>query len=223
MRLKDVLVLVFVLALVWGFATPSFRVSYEHAFQRAPILLSFIKFAILATFGEMLVLRIKQGVYWTRRFGLFPKMVVWGLLGIAIYWAFVIFSKGVPALMPSLGEPGSFGARLVQAAGISVFMNVVFAPPMMLTHHLTDRFIDAYNGSFPIMKLRVLPLLKGIDWDKMWSFVFVKTIPLFWIPAHTVTFMLPTAYRTLFAAVLSVLLGLILAFAKHRSPAVKSS
>ena len=44
----------------------------------------------------------------------------------------------------------------------------------------------------------------------MWGKVYKYTIPLFWIPAHTVTFLLPTEFRTLFAALLSVVLGLLM-------------
>ena len=51
----------------------------------------------------------------------------------------------------------------------------------------------------------------------MWGFVFRLTIPLFWIPAHTVTFLLPTQYRTLFAALLSVVLGILLGIAERRN------
>jgi len=43
--------------------------------------------------------------------------------------------------------------------------------------------------------------------------VYKKTIPFFWIPAHTISFLLPAAYRTLFAALLGVALGLILTIA----------
>ncbi|MBK5251987.1 MAG: hypothetical protein JJE29_05070 [Peptostreptococcaceae bacterium] len=46
------------------------------------------------------------------------------------------------------------------------------------------------------------------------SFVLAKTIPFFWIPAHTLTFLLPGQYRVLAAAMLSIALGLILTLAK---------
>ncbi|HRZ79119.1 MAG TPA: Mpv17/PMP22 family protein, partial [bacterium] len=41
----------------------------------------------------------------------------------------------------------------------------------------------------------------------------LKTIPLFWIPAHTITFLLPENHRVLFAAILGVVLGVFLAIA----------
>jgi hypothetical protein len=50
-----------------------------------------------------------------------------------------------------------------------------------------------------------------LNWDRQWNFIFKKTIPLFWYPAHTITFMLPGEYRVLFAALLGVALGVILA------------
>ena len=48
------------------------------------------------------------------------------------------------------------------------------------------------------------------------TFVVGKTIPFFWIPAHTVTFLLPPEYRVFVAALLSIALGLILALASSR-------
>ena len=57
-------------------------------------------------------------------------------------------------------------------------------------------------------------ILKQIDWDRMWNFVFKKTIPFFWIPAHTITFLLPETFQVLFAALLSVALGVLLSLKK---------
>ena len=52
-----------------------------------------------------------------------------------------------------------------------------------------------------------------VNWDMQWNFVIKKTIPLFWFPAHTITFILPANLQVLFAALLGVALGLILALA----------
>jgi len=49
-----------------------------------------------------------------------------------------------------------------------------------------------------------------------WGFVFKKTIPFFWYPAHTITFLLPGDTRVLFAALLGVALGVLLAIASHK-------
>jgi hypothetical protein len=135
-------------------------------------------------------------------------MIVWGILGIFIYFAFAIFSNGVTNLFPIENS------SLVTAFLISLFMNIIFAPVMMLTHHLTDMHISKGSGKFNIKTFSPLILLKSADWDKMWSFVFKKTIPYFWIPAHTITFLLPSQFRTIFAALLSIALGLLLTLSK---------
>jgi hypothetical protein len=181
------------------------RNLYVQAYSVLPALISFVKFAILATSGEMLVLRIKKGVYHEKGFGLFPKMMVWGFLGVFIYMAFGIFSQGVPTLFPMIKS------HITLAFLISLLMNLIFAPLMMLTHHLTDLHIHREGGKFRFNTFSPLNLLKEADWDRMWSFVFARTIPFFWIPAHTVTFLLPAQFRTLFAAILSIALGLLLA------------
>ena len=50
----------------------------------------------------------------------------------------------------------------------------------------------------------------------LWGFLFKKTIPLFWVPAHTITFMLPPEYRVLFAALLGVMLGVFMSLATRK-------
>jgi hypothetical protein len=100
-------------------------------------------------------------------------------------------------------------------------MNLTFAPTMMLTHRMTDTWLDLrYEGKYA----GVADVVACIDWNGFVSFVLLKTIPLFWIPAHTVTFLLPPEYRVMMAAMLSIALGAILAFAKKKSrPAQASS
>lgn len=51
------------------------------------MVMSFLKFAILSTMGEMIGLRISTGVYINRTFGIIPRMVVWGLIGMGINMA----------------------------------------------------------------------------------------------------------------------------------------
>lgn len=61
------------------------------------MIMSFFKFAILATFGEMLALRIRKGVYDENGFGILPRMLVWGFLGMGIAMAMTIFKSGTIA------------------------------------------------------------------------------------------------------------------------------
>jgi len=193
-----------------------------------PYIMAFIKFAILATFGEMLALRIRSGVYYKHDFGVLPKMVIWGFLGIWIAFAMKIFAAGVPMIVEKAGIDGltatmmnpSFSVwKLLGAFCISVMMNTSFAPVFMTLHKITDTHIQQYQGQLKslIIPIKVKNIISTLDWQRQWNFVFKKTIPLFWIPAHTLTFILPTDFQVLFAALLSVALGLILAFASLKT------
>jgi hypothetical protein len=83
----------------------------------------------------------------------------------------------------------------------------------MVTHRVSDLHIAASAGdSSKLLKPPAAGRLLGaIDWSSMWGFVLRKTIPIFWIPAQTVTFLLPQEFQVLFAALLSTVLGVILA------------
>ncbi|MHB8087085.1 MAG: hypothetical protein ACYDH2_02435 [Anaerolineaceae bacterium] len=210
MLIGDLISILLTLAIAAFFAIPATRGLYVTANAAAPLLLAFIKFALLATGGEILAWRLKHKTYRLKGFGLLPKTLLWGIFGIIIYWAFGIFSGGVPKVFPFLASLPEPWRNILTAFAISLFLNLIFSPVFMLTHHLTDRFITANQGRFPIRQFNMLTSLKGIDWDRMWGFVFTKTIPFFWIPAHTITFMLPSEWRMIFAACLSVFLGIIL-------------
>jgi len=188
-----------------------------------PYSTSFLKFAVLATFGECIGLRIATGDYSRPGFGILPKALVWGFLGMGIKMAFTIFSAGAPAVPAEFGLPitaatlksGDFFPRLLAAFCVSVTMNFIFAPVFMTLHKVTDLHIAETGGTLrgfftPIPMGR---LLKEIRWDVMWGFVFKKTLPGFWAPAHTITFMLPPYFQVVFAALLGVILGVILAVA----------
>ena len=106
------------------------------------MVMSFIKFGILATLGEMLGLRISAGVYNRKGFGVLPRAVVWGLLGMGINAAMIIFSKGVPQFMEYMGMANAAAIingefcfdKLWIAFAISVAMNTIFAPVFMTFH-----------------------------------------------------------------------------------------
>ncbi len=187
------------------------------------MVMSFIKFGVLATMGEVLGLRISAGVYNRKGFGILPRAVVWGLLGIGINAAMIIFSKGVPQFMEYMGMTdaaniinGVFSADKVWIAFvISVAMNTIFAPVFMTFHKITDTHILDCGGSLRslITPIPMTRIITHLNWDAQWNFVFKKTIPFFWYPAHTITFLLPGEMRVLFAAILGVVLGVLLAIA----------
>jgi len=197
------------------------QVSANHAF-----LMGFLKFAILATMGEMLGLRIRKGVYNEPGFGLAPRAVVWGVLGVAITAAMMTFKTGTPKLVSqimglneALFVSGGMGWKLLGAFSISVMMNCIFAPVFMTFHKITDTHIAQTGGTlhgFFAKKIAFSNILQNLNWTVQWRFVFMKTIPFFWIPAHTITFILPNEFQVLFAAILGVVLGVILSIAANK-------
>lgn len=187
---------------------------------RFPYPMGFLKFALLASMGELLVVRLKSGG-WKFPQGFIWKVLGWGLLGVAITFMFTFFSLGVAGLaakgMP-VGGSGA-GSRLLQAFLTSALMNLTFGPVFMALHRITDTTIEFLSRKEPVGHGRVL---KAIDWADFISFVVFKTIPIWWIPVHTITFLLPVEYRVLVAAYLSIVLGIILVYARNRKPVVAS-
>jgi len=218
-KYSDLLTVAIVAATIALFAiSPAARDSFGEVNRSHGMIMSFIKFAILATFGEVLAVRLTEGVYLKPGFGLLPKAFVWGLLGIVIKSNFIIYASGVKALLAYLNlatTPSSFPVMIMVAFSISLLNNSLFAPVLMTLHKMSDIHISMTGGTmggfFSSVDCGVL--LKKINWDVMWNFVFKKTIPFFWIPAHTITFLLPPDRQIGFAAILGVVLGVILAFA----------
>lgn len=149
------------------------------------------QFAVLGTLGEM-ASRWLAG----RRFffpfgarGTLLRMLGWALLAVCIKYAFtgfVAFVDGLTAhgLLPELGAAG-------RAFAVSLSMNLQFGPFLVIVHRLIDNAIDG--------KPNWANLDKGL-----------LSLFWFWVPAHTVTFLLPPELRIGLAAVWSVALGLIL-------------
>ena len=195
-----------------------YRFNLEHG-----LIMSFIKFSLLATLGELIGLRIKTGSYYYKGFGLIPRAIVWGFLGITIYMAFAIFASGIPVLMEKLGFRDA--SRIIHSDlswnkvfvsfCIGTALNLFYAPVMMTFHKITDIHILETGGTFRgfLKPIQFARIFKEINWDVQWNFVFKRTIPLFWIPAQTITFLLPEEYRVLFAAFLGIVLGVLLAVA----------
>lgn len=229
MKKTDFITLFAVAAVVCGFAfIPGAWAWFNTTTANHGLLMSFFKFAILGTFGEMLALRIREGVYHKKGFGLLPKMLVWGVLGMVIASAMTIFKTGTVALLDKgfhlEGKAAAWFAgtlswgKFFVALCVSVLMNTLFAPVFMTFHKITDIHIAETGGSLKAffghgLKIRET-MSQKINWDTQYGFIFAKTIPLFWYPAHTITFLLPGTYQVLFAAALGIALGVILSIKK---------
>ena len=185
---------------------PSSRAVFALFSGEHPFLSALIKFTLLATVGELFAIRLSTGK-WGFPSYVVARALIWGVLGMFITIAFKIFGSGVQHVLETGILPGGTG-RFWKAFMTSFWCNLFFAPFMMGAHKLTDTYLDLKEKGHKKIHLADLPA--AINWKAFVSFTLFKTIPLFWIPAHTITFMLPGEYQTIMAAYLSIALGIIL-------------
>ncbi len=208
-RLKSTLILVYVILSIGIFATmlivPSFREVFKKLSTNTPYIMGFIKFALLATAGELLALAILRKEF-VLPVKVFWRFIIWGFIGVWITFMMKVYSIATSSMMASgllLGGDNVF----LRALYTSVLMNTSFGPTFMAVHKITDKMLELFANK---EKVTLSSIIKGIDWPSFWGFTILKTVPLFWIPAHTITFLLPAEYQVMMAAALSVALGIIL-------------
>ncbi len=185
------------------------------AFTRVhPYMGGFIKFAILATMGDLMGIRLVKNDYVIPN-GLIYRAIVWGIIGMMATLMFSLFMGGASAAQASGLLPFK-GVGLAQAFFGSAIMNLTFGPMMMFFHKIMDLLIDTKYFN---KEISLSYLVDKIDWHSLVEFSWAKTCIFFWIPAHTIVFMLPSQYRVLVSAFLSIALGLLLAYAKREKTA----
>jgi len=201
-------------AVVAVLVMPAGREVFEAATRAHPYPMGMLKIGLLGTMGELLGARIVTGSWRLRGIRLWQRVAVWAFLGIVFTAVFPLFSFGVEGLLEKGLLPGK-GIGPLAAFWKSSYMNIIFAFPMMVFHRITDTLIDRNQllGRWPLVDVFV-----GIDWKNMFRVVGAACI-WFWIPAHTITFVLPAEYRVMSAALLAIVLGAILGFAKKRAKA----
>ncbi|MFA5107730.1 MAG: hypothetical protein WC497_05415 [Patescibacteria group bacterium] len=196
------------------FATASFSAATK---AHGP-LMAFAKFFLLGTLGTIISTVLVKG-NWAIAHGV-EQSLVWGVFGVWIGASFVYAPAGVNALLaknwwPSLSWLWSFlgcpngGARWWMAFSTSAWINVLggYAYTMMVTHKYTDHLIlNHWHGIFGLTDFA-----GSVDPNVVIAFLW-KTIWLFWLWAHAITFRLPEEWRVIFGALLSVALGILLAW-----------
>lgn len=208
---KDYLISIlvfFVTGLLIFIVTRDFFLTFA---GNVPLLAGFVKFFVLASIGDFIGLRIKNGE-WGKPDYILIKAFIWGFIGVVIVLMFGIFPSGVEHLQSEKILPFE-GSALAFALFTSILMNFTFAPTMMAFHRITDTYL---NLKVTNKNVNFKDAVDEIKWNQFFSFIVLKTIPFFWIPAHTITFLLPSEYRIIFAAVLGILLGLILGLFKNK-------
>ena len=167
--------------------------TYVEFVKAYPIYSAMIQFAILGTLGVVISKWTQQGNF------VFPyklpivilKMIEWAIIAITIKYAFVGYQGFVDDLISHqlLPDLGLFG----RALAVSVTMNLQYGLFLVIFHRILDNLIAKQNN------------WKNID-KGMLSLIW------FWIPAHTITFMLDKPYQIGLAAIWSVVLGFILGY-----------
>lgn len=166
--------------------------------------MGFLKFALLASLGELISFRFSLGA-WAFPRGFFYKVFLWGFVGLFVAFSFEFYSAGVKGLLQKGKLP--FGeSQIAFAFFTSLLNNLTFAPLMMSFHKFWHTYIDLNFER----KTSLEKTLDSISWKNFLGFICLKKIPFFWIPVHTLTFLLPEAYRVLFASFLSLVLGVLL-------------
>ena len=225
----DIVVIIIAAAVLLPFFLfPDVYAGYHKLNDAHSYAMSFVKFAILATFGECIGLRIRTGRYSQPGFGILPRAIVWGLLGISLNIAFILFAEGAPLILKTMGihfpmadpgeilrDPGFTWLKLLTAFTASITLNLFYGPIFMIVHRISAMHIIETGGTMRgfFTPIRFRYQLEHLDWHSMWGFVLARTIPIWWIPAHTLVFMLPEDWRILVAAVYSIILGVIISIA----------
>lgn len=192
---------------------PATRTVFEKLSAAHPYIMGFIKFALLATSGELIAIKMASGNF-SKPSYLTARIVIWGLIGIWITYMMKIFFLGSGAMIAAGLLPGgglatdNIGYKLIRAFATAATMNLTFGPTFMAVHKCSDTYLAlrAQNGK----GVKLSEVIDTVDWKRFVSFTIFKTVPIFWIPAHTLTFLLPSEYQVMLAALLSVALGIIL-------------
>ena len=195
--------------IVWGlllasllllFVIPTTRDSILAASGAHPYLGGFIQFAILATMGDLFGKRIASGDYQFSSQVFLRSMV------------FPVFMGG--AGLAQAGKLLPFvGTSVAQAFFGSSIMNLTFAPAMNTFHRIMELWIETAAAKEPVSLKK---LIGKIDWVAFVTFNWLKVGICFWIPVHTIVFLLPENIRVVVAAFSSIALGIILSFASKK-------
>lgn len=219
-KLKSILAIVYTLVAILSFVVilliPVTREWFKGLSGAHPYIMGFIKFALLATAGELIAAYISNGkivipckIIW--------RFVIWGIIGVWITFMMGVYKTASAYLMVDGKLPG-VGNTPLFALYTSVLMNTSFGPTFMAVHKISDKMLEMAQNK---EKLSLKNAVKGVDWSAFVSFTILKTVPFFWIPAHFITFLLPAEYQVIMAAALSIALGVFLSFGNRKKKSQK--
>lgn len=207
---KNIIIPASCIAILAGFSAvivlPGSREIFKSLSSEHMYIMGFIKFALLATVGECIAARLTVRL-WILPERIFERALIWGIIGAVLSLILKIYSMGIAYTMENSILPGG-NSLFLKAFYTSFIMNYSFGIVMMGFHKMTDKNIELKSGGKKSSSISEIS--SQIDWTGFINFTVMKTIPFFWVPAHTITFMLPPEYQIVMAAYLSVALGIIL-------------
>ena len=214
-KLKDFLIYSYIIVSLLLFVVilviPTTRAIFEDLSKNQPYIMGFIKFALLATAGELIASYVISPSK-TVPVKIVFRFLIWGLIGIWITFMMKVFSNAVATMMAS-GQLLGGDSIFLKAFYTSLIMNTTFGPTFMAIHKITDKLLELWDKKESCSLKNVVT---SIDWSTFCSFTILKTVPFFWIPAHTITFLLPVQYQVMMAAGLSVALGIMLSLSNRK-------
>jgi len=202
------------LLLIWVIMLiiPDTRTAFVKITEAHSYIGGFVKFFVLASMGDLLGERILKGE-WHIQHTFLLKGIVWGVMGMLINLVFTVFTEGVAAAQ-LIGKLPFEGSKLAHAVFGSTVMNVTFGPMLYIYHKFGDLLIDMVyekKEKNSADKITLSAMVERVNWYRMVSFSWVTTCIFIWIPCHTIVFLLPSEYRVLASAFLSILLGILIA------------
>ena len=175
---------------------------YVELVKEYPIYSAMVQFAVLGTLGDVFSKWMQIGKIYKpyNLFTILLKMLEWAIIAVTIKYAFIGFQGFVDGLMEHglIPKLGLFG----RAFTVSLTMNLQYGLFLVIFHRFLDNLIAKQNN------------WKNID-KGMFSLIW------FWIPVHTITFMLEKPYQIGLAAIWSVVLGFILGYYNRQPKVVK--
>ncbi len=175
---------------------------YVEIVKAHPILSAVVQFAILGTLGEIVSkwIVLKSFKYPFSLSLTLWKMLVWSVLAVLIKYAFIGTDGFVKELVnhtPQPLLPWMERGSLAYAFTKSVAINLQFGLFLVLFHRVLDNLA-----------------VKQKNWKNLDKGLL--SLLWFWIPAHTVTFILHPEFQIGLAAVWSLALGFILGIFNRR-------
>ena len=154
-------------------ALPMTREVFENLSGNHPYIMGFVKFALLATAGELIAVRMSTGKF-SKPAYLIARIVIWGLIGVWITYMMKIFFLGsgsmmTAGLLPSGAlEDGNVWKKLIRAFATSATMNLTFGPTFMAVHKCSDTYLAlrAQNGK----GVKLATVIDAVDWKRFVSF-----------------------------------------------------